>query len=182
MNRQFFQLVQDTVMYLRQEGFFLEKSDSVSPSPKQPPPQKPKLKPITKQVEEPITLQKSFLEKKTNSSPLLFDAIQKHLPHIRLIKEIPTQKQVAILISDDEDLPFLKNIARAIQDRLCSVKLLRKENALDLQPFTLVLSQEKIEGISEKKQILLAKGSHYQNNTAEKQNLWSQICQSLKSS
>lgn len=167
------QLITDTITYLRQEGYLLKMPIiQGAPLPKPKPKPKPKEAPRI----EPI----AFVQKQ-NPSPMLFSAIQKHLPHIRLIQEIPRVREVAIVLSEEGELDFIKNIARAIQDHFCPVKILRKTSTANWQSFFLVLTQEKIEEISKEKQILLAKAEHYENNTIEKKTLWSQICQSLKS-
>jgi len=112
--------------------------------------------------------------------PMLFQTIQKHLPHVKLVEKIPSPKEVAIVVFDKEELPFLKNLARAIQDRLCSVQLFG--GPVHLDSFFLVLAQENIEGLSKNKQMLLAKATHYENNPTMKKDLWTKLCQLLKSS
>ncbi|MDN3506733.1 MAG: hypothetical protein P0S96_05845 [Simkaniaceae bacterium] len=149
------QLISDTIAYLRQEGYDttrppIKKEEPVSVKPPPPPP--------VKQVPSPMNLA----------------SIQKHLPHIKLVQNIPTAKEVAIVVTDKEELPFLKNLARAIQNNLCSVKLLAKPN--NLESYTLVLAQEEIEGLN----ILLKKSTDYENHPEEKKALWTQLCQLLK--
>jgi len=167
-------LISDTVAYLRQEGHLTTQTPiKKAPLPKVAP------KPVVKK-QEPVLIDPPPPPPPTKKAPppMHFQTIQKHLPHVKLVEKIPSPKEVAIIVFDKEDLPFLKNLARAIQGRLCSVKLLSSPS--HLESFTLVLTQEKIEGLKEEKQILIAKASIYETNPTMKKALWTKLCQLLK--
>ncbi|NGX38180.1 MAG: hypothetical protein K1000chlam2_01352 [Chlamydiae bacterium] len=164
-------LIADTIAYLKDEGL-------ISQQPSSPAPQKitpPKPKPIAEEKLNPTPV---AIPKK--ESPLLFEKIQKHLPHMRLMETIPAMQQVAIVIPQDEEMTFFQNLAKAIEERLCPVKWINEEGVSE--EFVLILSQTPLPSLPQDKQILLEKVSVYQNNTEKKKQLWLQICQSLKSS
>lgn len=102
--------------------------------------------------------------------------IKKHLSHIRFTEGPPPIPQVAILVFDKNDLPFLKNLARAIQERFCPVKLLDGEKWSHTTSYCFVISQKQVAG---KEDILLQPTSFYQSNVEAKKKLWNQICQKL---
>lgn len=166
-------LISDTLDFLRQEGHLTTQT----PIKKAPLP-KAALKSVVKK-QEPVLIDPPPLPPtKEAPPPMHFQMIQKHLSHVKLVEKIPSPKEVAIIVFDKEDLPFLKNLARAIQGRLCSVKILSSPSRLE--SFTLVLTQEKIEELRAEKQILLAKASHYETNPTMKKVLWTKLCQLLK--
>jgi hypothetical protein len=157
MQSEFQHLVSDTLAFLKQEGHPLEKK---KPSPKAPKPQE-----VKKSVSSPPSL--------------LLDKIETHLPQMRLIKELPKNKQVAIIVHQMEELPFLKKLAKAIEAKLCPVKLLKGESlspSRSLEAFTLILSSKEIPSTPT---FLLAPFSTYESDPEEKKKLWSQLCQHL---
>lgn len=178
MHTQYKLLLSSTIQWLTEEGFIIKKS---SPSlPKIPfkvqksPPKSPS---IPKAEQENPS---QDLVKKTKETPKLpFETIQKHLPHMQLIKEIPQPALVAIFVLDEKELPFFKNLAKAIQNRFCPVKILSSKHTGNLQDFALIISPKNIPTISEKKQLLIASPKVYESNSHEKKLLWSQICQRL---
>ena len=119
--------------------------------------------------------------------------VKKHLPHIELIKEIPLpplEKGIAILLFHQEDLPFIKKLANAIQTRLCPVKIfdgqkLEKEKSwetlLSDKGISLLLTQreELPAPLSSLPKIVLAQATTYQNNPQEKKMLWKTLCQQV---
>ncbi len=132
---------------------------------------------LDKLISDTVTYlhQEKLLPKKKPKPTPMLEKMEKHLPHVEL-SEAP--QGVVILLTSDEDLPFLKNLARAIQDRICPVKILRENTTQDLSSFTLILSQKKIE----LNHVLLKRAEEYEKSPEEKKKLWGQICQLLKSS
>lgn len=164
-------LVSDTLLFLKQEGWLSDKPISV------PPMQNVVSVPKQKKMEpQAVSKEKRQPDFEKKSPPLPFAHIKKHLPHLVLIEKIPAPLHVAIIVSEESDVPFFKKLAKAIEDYFCPTTLLRKGEKIGSDSFSLVLTPEKIEQISEKKQILLANREVYENNTQEKKNLWSQIC------
>lgn len=115
---------------------------------------------------------------KVNKSPPLEKSDLRELitstaPNLKLVD---APRMVAILAADDSELAFLKNLARAIQNQFCPVKLLRVNKNFDAAAYCLVLSTKDL-GV--KDQILLAPISEYENNPPLKRELWTKICNSL---
>lgn len=179
MKKKFQTLVSDTLLFARQNEWIVEKKSTepppVSALPKHILKEKVEAKTPPPKKEEPTP--KNPPQK--HVPPLLFDTIRKHLPHIQLIDTFPEIQSVAILVKDESDLPFFKNLAKAIEQRFCPVTLLKQENNNHLDRFFLILTQDIIAHLPEGKQILLAKREVYENNTSEKKLLWSQICKRL---
>lgn len=165
MNSELQELVTDTLTYLRQEGHLCLKK----PVPTIP---APKARPVLQQ--EPP---KGKTTPQVNSS--IHEAIRKHLPHIRLEEKIPQENFVTIVVFEKENLPFLKNLALAIQNRFCKVKLLDgtlEKTQAQLHGAKLVISQREL---PQKADIVLDSISLYENNTEQKKQLWSLICKKL---
>ena len=173
MMQEFHALVTDLLSFIRQEALFSEKP--ASPAPKIEKPLPPKQLPTQKPQER----EKKAPSPRPSSPPLLFSSIQKHLPHIQLTEEVPSPTLVAIVVSHAKDIPLFHNLASAIQDRFCPVKILTHETLEDLSSFRLVLTEETVPHFPSEKQILIAKQAVYENNVSEKKRLWLQICQHL---
>ena len=173
MNSELQNLINDTIDYLKEEGLVASK---IEPIPHKVILSKPKPKPTAE--EKPLLAPQPIQQKK--EPPLLFEKIQKHLPHMRLVEIIPAMQQVAIVLPKEEEPPFFHNLKKAIEERLCPVQLIDEEQVSE--KYVLVLSQTPLSAVPKEKQILLEKVSVYQNNTEKKKQLWMQICQSLKSS
>lgn len=181
MQSELLQLVSDTLSFLDvdtrayQDKPVPSRPVKVEPKKAAPPPPQP-------QSHTPPKLGSSPLQKQAppkQDTPLIFSTIQKHLPHIRLVEKIPQMHQVALIVFEKDDLLFLKNLAKAIQDRICPVKLLdgeKLDRIKDWDIFTLVISQRELP-VNQK--IILAPITTYQNNVEEKKMLWSTICQHL---
>lgn len=173
MKSEVHKLVFDTLTYLKKEGHVLERKKILAPVPIKPKPSSPPPRP--QQVIEPVKKmpQPPKQEQKKEAGPI-FDLIKKHLPHIELVEKIPSASKVAILVFDKSDLPFLKNLAKAIQERFCSVSLLDGQKiSPPLEGYTLVLAQEneKFEA-----NLFIKAASFYQNDPKEKKQLWTEIC------
>lgn len=173
MKKAFQGLVSDTLLFIRQEGLFPERKEASS------------LLPLKKIAKDKVEIKKEVSQKpKVNPAsvkknpPLLFETIQKHLPHIKLTEKIPEPKSVALLLKEDNH-PFFHNLAKAIEDRFCPVEIRDLENTHSLESFSLVLTQEIVAKYPQDKQILIAKRGNYENNMQEKKLLWSQICKHL---
>lgn len=173
MKKEFHSLVVDLLAFIRQEALF--SGQSTSPAPKIEKPLPPKQMPIQKPQER----EKKAPSPRPPSPPLLFSSIQKHLPHIQLTEEVPSPTLVAIVVPHAKDISFFQNLASAIQDRFCPVKIFPQETLEDLSPFCLVLTEEVVSHFPSEKQILLEKQTVYENNVSEKKRLWLQICQHL---
>jgi len=180
-------LIHDTSTFF-QTGFFFDTPLSLQ-KVKTPPPQlvaPPKVMKKAPPPEKPVEKQPTPVKKP--AAPPRSTLMEKHLPHVEFLAETPPPPQVAILVADREDLPFLKGLASAIQSRFCPVKLLdtevlKKRGGVDAffseNRFSLILSREEL---SLKEQvILLASIETYQKNTDRKKELWSSICQKLSS-
>jgi len=188
MQKQLHDLVKDTLIYLEEEGKPLPKKSIPTLTQKLETP-KPAITPPNKPLppKQPPTSEKK--------DPL-FSMITKHLPHMQLKKEIPEMQKaekIAIVITNQEDLPFIKKLASAIQNRLSPVSIvdgekLDRENTWEKwfqgQNISLIITQKDPlpTFLQEKKQILLAPISTYENNTEQKKELWTQICQRLPKS
>ncbi len=169
MNRELLQLVSDTLTHIKETSFISLPPPVIAESP--PP------KPL--QSQEPKAIVKVPAPQKPPPQILIYDKIKKHLPHIKLIQEIPKPYQVAVVAFHQGDLAFLKNLAKAIQEHFCTVKLLdgnKISSSEDWKQFHLVITQKKLVA---DKQILLETIATYQNNTQQKKLLWSTICQHL---
>lgn len=167
------ELVSDTLVFIRQEELFPErKKKAPTPIPQ---------KKIAKERVEREQPKRAKLSPpaQTKKPPLLFETIQKHLPHIKLTEKIPEAKSVLILLKEDDDLRFFQNLAKAIEDRFCPVTIRNLGNSNPLASFTLILTQETVTHLPQEKQILIAKREKYENNTLEKKLLWSKICEHL---
>jgi len=148
----------------------------------------PSPKPAAKKSPPPLPEAKKLAE----PAPSNLSLLEKHLPHVKLKNTPPPAPSsgVAILVENKEGLPFLKNLASAIQSRFCKVKLI-DVNVLDQKqswqttfegnPYSLILSQRKQlpEFLPKERVILLASIETYQNNTESKKALWSSLCQKL---
>lgn len=171
MSADLLQLVTDTLAFIREDG----PAPSFVPAKQALP--KP---PVSEKIEKPqpkATPQVTPSPVKQSSS--LFEKIQKHLPHLKLIQEIPPMKQVALVVFNKEDLPFLKTLKRAIQTRFCPVKWIdgsKSDQIANWDQFELVLSQKQVPA---QRQIVLASIATYQNNTEQKKLLWSTLCHYL---
>ncbi len=178
-------LVQDTLLYLQQEKIPfpnrekqefsppLTKKKAAAPTPEKKLPSsisEKKAPPLSKEIVKPPAAAKQ------PHGATIPEKIRKHLPHIELIDAIPQMGKVAIVCSKEEDLPFLKNLAKAIQGRFLPVSLLKQHPN---QPYTLVIAQEEISTLSPSEQILLDPIEEYQNNTELKKQLWAKICHHL---
>lgn len=165
MSADLYQLVSDTLSFLRQD---LKVAIQQPVKPVVLPPVKvavPEPKPIP--AVAPTVLKKEL--------PSLIDKIKKHLPHLQLIGVIPAMRCVAIVVANQEDIPFLKNLKIAIEKHHCPVKMLQND-VENWDQFELVISQREV---AAKRKILLESIATYQNNTEQKKLLWSQICTHL---
>ena len=167
-------LTNDTLTYLKQEGLIPTRAAAQE----KPLAKKPLPKPIPKRVEPPPPPPKKAsttapVPKK--ESPLLVDAIRKHLPHIPIVETIPHVQTLAILFEDEEELPFLANLKNAIEERFCPCTIAPYE-AQEIESFSILLTPR---DRGHPKQILLAKAAAYRDNIEEKRALWTQICQIL---
>ena len=168
-------LSQDLLTFLKEEGHLIEKKVF-----KETPLPPPKPKPMTRAPEPlpPAPALKPKQVPRQETTPI-FDQIKKHLPHVRLTQTIPSQKKVALVVYDKEDLPFLKNLAKAIQERFCPVSLIdgaKVEEGKDWDLYTLVLSQK---GGSVNADIFLEPSSVYTAKGELKKQLWNAICTRL---
>lgn len=190
MKKEFLQIVQDTISFYRAEY----ELPLLAPPLKVAPPSIPKKEPVKVVTPAPPPeIKQVSKEAERNIKEPIFSLIEKHLPHIHLLKEPPfmaKSPQVAILVESKEDLPFLKNLAQAIQSRSCHVKLvsmekLTQDNSWETffkaNDFSLILSQSNQlpPFILLKKPIILAPIATYQNNTESKKELWSFLCQKI---
>jgi hypothetical protein len=162
------QLISNTIAYLRQEGHLTKSRPIIKASPL------PEQKKVEKKKEPEVVVQPPKPVEKEAPAPLAFQKIRKHLPGIQLVEQIPAPEQVAILVTSQEDL------ARAIQDKFCPVKLLAKPVQLDA--FTFVLASVKPEGMEEGRHIRLQAAEVYEQDPTQKKVLWNSLCQLLKSS
>lgn len=173
MNNAYQSLVKATCLFLKQEGLIPKKGILPLPPKLQIP--KPPIKPAPVPPPMPIP--------EPNPPPLpreeknsLFEKIQKHLPHVRLVQTIPQIKQVAVVCSKQEDLPFLEKLSRAIERRFYPVSILTSPPE---KPFVLIITQELIANLPKEKQIVLDSVENYENNTEQKKQLWNAICHHL---
>lgn len=174
MKNDYRKLVTDTLTLLKEEGHALSRKKTFAP----PPPQRKPKPVVIKQetVEKPKPLPPRPTQKKGDEGPV-FTLIKKHLPHVRLMETIPSAQKAAILVFDREDLPFLKNLAKAIQDNLCPVSLLDGTKIeWDPAPYSLVIAQEN--GAIDA-DIFLKPASFYEENPTEKKQLWTKLCTHL---
>lgn len=172
MKIEYHKLIIDTLNHLKTEGYVLERL----PKPLEPFIIEPASIPI--KIENSSSIAPIKTSKKESSTFL--DKIQKHLPHFRLIKETPQRKQVAILVFEEKDLPFLKNLAKAIHERFIPVKLIDGQK-IDLEKktwenFELILSNKEVNA---PRKILLEPIEMYTKNPEMKKLLWSKICHFL---
>lgn len=173
-------LIRDTLLYLRSENLI----GDVKPLKVLPVTNTPKVKPIPplKKQEETSSEYKPKLQEKPPalaSGSTIYDRIQKHIPHLHLINEIPSPQTALILFEDDRELPFLKNLARAIQTHLAPVKICRwKKENIEENPL-LVLTPTFHSQFPKELQIQLLSAEHYQKHAEQKKLLWNQICQRL---
>ena len=174
-------LIRDTLCFLRQEGLLSSKPKPPShlPTPKRPvekkapPPPIKEAPPPSPKVERPPPIAKE--KPKTGSAPLLTDAINRHLPHVKIVEEIPKMLQALILCDIEEDLPFYEGLKRAIDERLCPCTISNGDD-LDFSLYTCVITL-KDQGLSH--QILVERAQVYQNHPEKKRTLWTQICHTL---
>ncbi|NGX39234.1 MAG: hypothetical protein KR126chlam1_00557 [Chlamydiae bacterium] len=151
--------------------------------------------PVAREEPPPPLIEKPSLPPKpsTEKNEPIFAMVKKHLPHIKLIEEIPLppiQQGIAILLFHPEDLPFIKKLANAIQTHLCPVQIfdgekLEKENSWEKlqsdERISLLLTQreELPAPLSSLPKIFLAQATTYQNNPQEKKMLWKALCQQV---
>lgn len=114
----------------------------------------------------------------------MIDSIHTHLPHISLKKPILPKGRVAILVFEETDIPFLKNLAKAIQTHLCPVKLihakrLKDPNSLHFQ-FLIVQKSCSLTFSNDMTLIVLDPIQEYEKNIQKKKELWISLCQKLK--
>ncbi len=167
-------LIRDTCSYLKQEGH-LKGKKTPPPPPKKEAIQKPVVKPPP--IPPPMPIPEPSLPplpKEENTT--FFATIQKHLPHLRLIKDVPQMGKVAIVYEREEDHPFLQKLGKAIESRFFPVEIHR---SLPHSSYLLVITQKESESIELHKQIVLEPIASYENNTEEKKQLWSTICHRL---
>lgn len=167
MSSDLLKLVSDTLSFIREDNHIIV----TAPIPKKPvvvaaPPKPVSVAPLPKP--EPAPTQKQEL-------PSLLAKIQKHLPHLKLIQTIPAMRQVALVVFNKEDLPFLNNLKNAIEKHHCPVKLIESPDK-DWDQYVLVITQKDVRA---KRQIVLESIATYQNNTEQKKLLWSSICNLL---
>ncbi len=169
MNADLVQLVSDTLSFLRQDL-------KVTPTP---PPVKPVIIRAKASASAPVPAPKQppspVAAAPKKELPSLLDKIRKHLPHLQLIPAIPVLRCVAIVVANQEDLPFLKNLKNAIEKHHCPVKMIQGD-VENWDQFELVISQREVPA---KRKILLESIATYQNNTEQKKLLWSTICNHL---
>lgn len=179
-------LIRDTLTFLRSEGWIPSGKREVR-APMQPvqPARISQNAPIkrTAKLSPPISTPAERVPKRSvqqqggqqRGSGHLLKTIGKHLPHIALIEEPGLQQEVAIVYSNDEELPFWRKLKQAIETHFCPVSLYKKESELDRE-FTALL----IRGDSRRPHhISLASPTLYEDNSSEKKALWSKICQKL---
>lgn len=159
----------------------------------------PKKSPVIKEIfppkeKTPIELPATLVSTKKDESMLrlIFD----HLPHLTIVKEIPSQNQISeviIFVKEKNELPFLQNLAKAIQQHFCPVKLIDMQKILALKKENKVFAEKK-EALfllpssyketfpKELKGIFLVETKVYAENIEEKKLLWTEICRILKPS
>ena len=167
MNSELSQLVSDTLSFLRQDYNVIATPRPVKPIALPPKAAAPTPKPSSPPPAAPPAPKKEL--------PSLFEKIRKHLPHLQLIQTTPKMRCVAIVVVNQEDLPFLKNLRNAIEKHHCPVKMIQG-NIENWDQFELVISQC---DVAANRKILLESIATYQNNTEQKKLLWSQICSHL---
>lgn len=184
MKNQFRQLASDTLAYIKQEGHLATQKKIVITNhlppkvtlfeTKQPVVVEPK--PYTCLAPAPAPA-----PKKENTP--IFDLIKKHLPHVPLIEKIPKAQQVAIVVFNNADLPFLKTLAQAIQDRFCLVTMIDGkliDRVKNWESFTLILSQKELDvPVDIVVDILLENCGVYGTDQEKKRLLWTKICAHL---
>ncbi len=213
-----FQLIRDTLKYARdpltpnapylcteeETAFFLSaQKENVAPQealPQKPFPSLPRpqtfkpIPPTSVKAQEPLEPSPA---PKNLEDPLIRKKLQKIAPHLALhdtvLEDKSLNSQVLILLCDasTETLDFVKNLARAIDERLRPVKILsalklEKEEQWDLffqkNRFELILATDQISSfppLPETPFILLSPVSHYED-AMQKSLLWKSVCQRLK--
>lgn len=200
-------LVADTLLFLN-DHFPNLSYKSLSPLPpkvqemekiqikiKEPAPVIQKKSPVIKET-KPVELPpKSSVVPSTKDDSML-RLIADCLPHLTILKEIPTQNpvsEVIIFVKEKSELPFLQNLAKAIQQHFCPVKLIDMQKILALNKENKVFAEKK-EALfllpasykeafpKELKGIFLVETKIYAENTEEKKLLWTEICRILQPS
>lgn len=113
--------------------------------------------------------------------------IGKHLPHLKLIDpQAASSLPVGILVFDEKELPFLKNLAGAIQKGLCPAKLIdagkllaegKWDSFFREKRYSLLLTQKN--GPATYPLIPLLSSDEYAAKPDEKKKLWALLCQTL---
>lgn len=131
--------------------------------------------------------------KKKPEEKNVMNLIERHLPHVKLTASIPKKEAsgqlVILLVEEVTNLDFYKNLARAIQDRFCPVKIVNatkldkdkswqeffKENSCQLLLTHRQALPSHLEAVPK---ILLSAVDTY-NNAETKKELWLAICKQL---